>query len=50
MKYYFDEDLSPKISEILRKNGIDALSAHKLGMLEVSDREQLEFAAKEKGA
>ncbi len=48
MKFYFDEDLSPKIAEILRKNEIDAISAHEMGMHEGSDRKQLEFAAKEK--
>ncbi len=48
MKFYLDEDLSPKIAQILRKNGIDALSAHEAGMVEVSDQAQLEFAAKEK--
>ena len=48
MKFYMDEDLSPKIAEILRKGGIDALSAHEVGMCEVSDQRQLEFAAKEK--
>ncbi len=48
MKFYLDEDLSPKIAENLRKNGVDALSAHGAGMLEASDRKQLEFAAREK--
>jgi predicted nuclease of predicted toxin-antitoxin system len=48
MKCYLDEDLSPKIAEILRKTGIDALSAHEVGMCEVSDQRQLEFAATEK--
>jgi len=48
MKFYPDEDLSPKIAEILRRGGIDALSAHEAGMCEVSDRKQLEFAATEK--
>jgi hypothetical protein len=48
MKFYLDEDLSPKIAQILRKNGIDALSAHEAGMLEASDRKQLDFAAREK--
>lgn len=48
MKFYLDEDLSPKIAEILRKNGIDALSAHETGMLEASDQKQLEFATREK--
>lgn len=45
MKLYLDEDISPKVSEILRKRGIDAVSAHEAGMLEASDEEQLTFAA-----
>lgn len=48
MKFYLDEDLSPKIAETLRKGGIDVLSAHEVGMCEVSDQRQLEFAATEK--
>jgi hypothetical protein len=48
VKIYLDEDLSPKIAEILRKDGIDALSAHEAGMCELSDQRQLEFAAREK--
>lgn len=45
MKYYLDEDLSPKIAEILRKRGVDTISAHDIGMIQVADREQLEYAA-----
>jgi predicted nuclease of predicted toxin-antitoxin system len=48
MKFYLDEDLSPKIAAILRKNGIDAVSAHEVGMCEASDKEQLDFAVKGK--
>ena len=48
MKFYLDEDLSPKIADILRKNGMDALSAHEIGAVGVSDSQQLEFAGKEK--
>jgi hypothetical protein len=48
MKFYLDEDLSPKIAEILRKSGMDALSAHEAGMCEASDQSQLDFAATEK--
>ncbi len=48
MKLYLDEDLSPKIAEMLRKGGVDALSAHEAGMCEMLDQRQLEFAATEK--
>ncbi|NWF94303.1 MAG: DUF5615 family PIN-like protein [Syntrophaceae bacterium] len=48
MKFYLDEDLSPKMATILRKSGIDTLSAHEAGMCEVSDQKQLEFATGEK--
>ena len=48
MKFYLDEDLSPKIADILRKNGVDALSAHEIGTAEASDLQGLEFAGKEK--
>ena len=44
MKLYLDEDISPKVSEILRKKRMDAVSAHETGMLEASDDEQLAFA------
>ncbi len=48
MKLYLDEDLSPKIAELLRKQGIDCVSAHDIGMLEASDLEQLELASRQK--
>jgi hypothetical protein len=48
MKFYLDEDLSPKIADILRKKGVDALSAHEIGAVGASDLQQLEFAGKEK--
>ena len=47
MKLYLDEDISPKVSVILRKKGMDAVSAHDTGMLEASDEEQLSYAAAE---
>ena len=46
MKFYLDEDISPKVSEVLRNNNVDALSAHEVGMIQATDLEQLEFAAK----
>jgi len=47
VKLYLDEDISPKVAVILRKKGMDALSAHETGMLEASDEEQLSFTAAE---
>jgi hypothetical protein len=45
VKFYLDEDISPKVSAILRKKGVDAVSAHDSDMLQASDAEQLAFAA-----
>lgn len=50
MKLYLDEDISPKVAEILRKKGLDAVSAHETGMLEASDEDQLAFATAEERA
>jgi hypothetical protein len=47
VKLYLDEDISPKVSVILRKKGMDAISAHETGMLEASDENQLSLAAAE---
>jgi hypothetical protein len=47
VKLYLDEDISPKVSVILRKKGVDAVSAHEADMLQASDEEQLAFAASE---
>lgn len=47
MKYYLDEDISPRVAERLREKGLDALSAHDVNMLGVSDGEQLDRAVKE---
>ena len=48
MKYYLDEDLSPKIAVLLRRQGVDCISAHEIEMVQVSDFEQLELAAQKK--
>lgn len=47
MKFYLDEDLTPRIAERLRKKGIDAVSAFEVGNIQISDREQLAYAARE---
>lgn len=44
MKFYLDEDISPKVADLLRKQEVDAVSAHHVNMVQVSDREQLEYA------
>lgn len=44
MKVYLDEDLSPKIAKLLRRQGIDAVSAHEVGSFQPDDRAQLEYA------
>jgi predicted nuclease of predicted toxin-antitoxin system len=47
VKFYLDEDLSPRIAERLRRRNIDTISAHEVGNVQLSDREQLAFAAGE---
>ena len=47
MKLCLDEDISPRVSEILKKMGMDAVSAHETSMLEASDEQQLSYAAAE---
>jgi predicted nuclease of predicted toxin-antitoxin system len=50
VKLYLDEDISPKVAVVLRKKGLDAVSAHEIGMLGASDEQQLSFAADEERA
>lgn len=47
MRFYLDEDLSPRIAVALHRRGIDATSAHEVSGVHRSDREQLAFAAGE---
>ena len=47
MKLYLDEDISPKVAQILRKKKIDAVSAHEAGMQGASDEDQLTAAVAE---
>ena len=50
MRVHLDEDLSPVIAQLLRERGIDATSAHEIGLLQVSDQEQLDHAAAQERA
>ena len=45
MTFYLDENLSPRIAEILRARGLDVVSAHEVGNTRVDDRTQLRYAA-----
>lgn len=47
MKYYLDEDISPKVADILGNYQVDAVSTHEAKRTQTSDREQLEYAAPE---
>jgi predicted nuclease of predicted toxin-antitoxin system len=37
VKLYLYEDIIPKVAEMLRKKGMDAVSAQETGMLDASD-------------
>jgi len=50
VKFYLDEDISPKVAALLRKQGIDAVSVHEIGMLQALDVKQLEYAVTEERA
>jgi predicted nuclease of predicted toxin-antitoxin system len=44
--FYLDENLSPRIAEMLRARGLDAVSAHEApGNTQLDDRSQLLYAA-----
>jgi hypothetical protein len=50
VKFYIDEDISPKVAVILRKRGIDAVSAHDIGMAGALDEDQFAEAVSRKCA
>jgi uncharacterized protein with PIN domain len=47
VKFYLDENLSPRVAETLRARGVDAVSAYEVGNAQLDDRAQLRYAAQE---
>ncbi|MEZ8217686.1 putative nuclease, contains PIN domain, potential toxin-antitoxin system component [Candidatus Fervidibacteria bacterium JGI MDM2 SSWTFF-3-K9] len=45
LKIYLDECISPDLASAMRQRGWDVISAHEVGLVGVTDEEQLEFAA-----
>ncbi len=46
MKFYLDENLSPRVAEVARSRcGLDDVTAHDIGAFAWSDEEQLLYAA-----
>lgn len=37
MRFYLNEDLSPKVAELARDRGVDAVSVHEIGAAGLSD-------------
>jgi hypothetical protein len=46
VKVYLDEDLSPIVGRILREKGVEAVSAHDVGSVQLDDRTQLATATR----
>ena len=47
MKLYLDEDLSPVIAGLLRRRGMDVTAAQEVGNVQLDDRAQLAYAARD---
>lgn len=47
MRLYLDENLSPRVADLLRARGLDVVSAYEVGNTQLDDRAQLQYAARE---
>lgn len=47
MRFYLDEDLSPRVAQIGRSMNLDVVSSHEVGNNGLPDEDQLWFAAQE---
>ena len=47
IRLYLDEDVRPLLARVLRDRGVDCVSTHEAQNLELTDQEQLAFAAGE---
>lgn len=47
MRFLLDEDLAPAIAEVARGLGLDVVSVHEVDRRQLSDAEQLRFAAEQ---
>jgi predicted nuclease of predicted toxin-antitoxin system len=50
VKLYLDENLSPRIAELLRARGLDVTSAHETGNTQLADSAQLRYATHQERA
>jgi hypothetical protein len=50
VRFYLDENLSPRVAELLRTRGLDVVGAHEVGNTQLDDRSQLRCAAGERRA
>ncbi len=48
MRFYLDENLAPKIAEMLRGRGLDAINVFESGAIGLPDSERLDRAARDR--